>query len=102
LSERRIPSANVEHLSERIARNEQRLDELRGDMADRKQEETRTRDRLHKLEGAVGLLVDNMKTARHREELQYRRLEVRIQQLTLAVAVAAILVSLVVAFVPHS
>ena len=74
---------------ERIARVEQQIIDLRGDIADRKNEEERTRKRLHDVEGVLGLLVDQQKQARAQEAAQYRRLEIRMQLLTLVIALAA-------------
>ncbi len=76
---------------ERIARLEQQITELFGDIADRKHEEERTRDRLHKVEGLLGMLVDQQKQNRVQEANQYKRMELRLQLLTAVIAVAAIL-----------
>lgn len=86
---------------ERIAALEQQIIDLRHDIADRKHEEERTRDRLHKIEGTMGMLVDVQKQARLQEARQYRRLEVRLQAMTIAVAVAGIIGPLVYAGVGH-
>lgn len=76
---------------ERIAALEQQIIDLRGDIADRKHEEERTRDRLHKVEGLLGMLVDQAKQNRQHEANQYRRMELRLQALTVVIALAAIL-----------
>lgn len=84
---------------ERLATIEEQIRELRAQVADRKAEEQRTRDRLHAIEGAVKGLVTVQKEARAAEATQYRRVAVRIQVLTLVVAVATIVVPLSLALV---
>ena len=74
---------------ERLARVEQAIADIRGDITDRKEIEERTRKRLHDIEGILGLLVDQQKQARLQESAQYRRLEIRMQLLTLVIALAA-------------
>ena len=86
---------------ERIARLEQQIVALSDDIDDRKHEEERTRDRLHKVEGLLGMLVDQQKQARRAEADQYRRLELRMQVLTLAIAAAAALEPLAYHFASH-
>ncbi len=75
---------------ERIAALEQQIIDLRGDIADRKHEEERTRDRLHKVEGLLAMLVDAQKQARRQEERQYDRLNLWLKVLTAAIATAAL------------
>ena len=82
---------------ERLAALEQQIIDLRGDIADRKHEEERTRARLHDIEGVLGLLVDQGKTARRQEAEQYRRLEQRIQMFSLLIASGMFAVALAVA-----
>ena len=60
-------------------------------------ESDRTRVRLHNLEGIAATFLDQQKAARDREEKQYRRLELRIQALTVVIAVAAVAVPIVLA-----
>lgn len=86
---------------ERIASVEQQIIDLRGDIADRKHEEERTRERLHKVEGAMQRLVDIQTDARKQEATQYRRLELRMQALTLVVAFAAMLEPVAYHFATH-
>ena len=81
---------------ERIARLEQQVVALGDELDDRKHEEERTRDRLHKIEGVLGLLVDAQKQARAQEASQYRRMELRLQLLSAAVAVAGLALTLAV------
>ena len=75
---------------ERLASVEQQIIDLRGDIADRKSEEERTRKRLHDIEGIMGLLVDQQKRNREQEATQYRRMELRLQVLTIVIAFAAL------------
>ena len=86
---------------ERIATLEQQIRELRGDIADRKHEEERTRERLHKIEGVLGLLVDSQKQARAQEANQYRRMELRLQALTVVVGIAGFALTLALVLVHH-
>lgn len=76
---------------ERITRLEERWRDLRQDVADLRQENARSRDRLHKLEGTQALLVDDKQRRDQAVKQGQRRLEVRISVLTVAVAVAALL-----------
>ena len=75
--------------------------ELRGTIRERIDEEGRTRDRLHKLEGITGTLVDEMKHARRQEAVQYRRLELRLQAMTVAVAIVGIALTLATLLTHH-
>jgi hypothetical protein len=77
--------------AERLATIEQIVRELRGDIQDRIHEEGRTRDRLHKIEGLVGMMVEHEKLSRRDTETRQRRLELRMQMLAAAVAIAALL-----------
>lgn len=62
-------------------------------------EQQRHRTRLHNLEGICATFVDQQRENRRGEALQYRRLEVRMQVLTVAVAIGAILAPIIVAIV---
>lgn len=75
---------------ERIATIEQIVLEIRGDILERKDEEGRTRDRLHKLEGLVGMMVERDKDVKVATEVRHRRMELRVQMLTATVAVVGI------------
>lgn len=75
---------------ERIAVLETKLDELRTDVQQLTSEERRTRRRLHDLEGVTGLLVDQENARRVATGERQRRLELRIQVLTVVVAVVAL------------
>lgn len=76
---------------ERLATVEAILQELRGDMSTFTEEQHRTRERLHKLEGITGLMVNAEKRQRETAAARQRRIEVRLQVLTVVVAVAALL-----------
>lgn len=86
---------------ERLATVEQVLLDLRGDAVDAKQEQARTRERLHALEATVrGLVLANdneQATTRRRQQ----RIELRLQVLTIVIAVAAILVPILVVWTHH-
>ena len=77
---------------ERLATVEQVLRDLRIDAADYRQEQQRTRERLHALEATVrGLVLAN--EGREAETIRRQRaLEIRMQVLTVAVLVASVLV----------
>lgn len=81
----------------RLARLEERVDGVREDMLDVVQEQLRHRTRLHNLEGICAAFVDQQRENRRSEVRQYRRLEVRMQVLTIAVAIGAIFAPIVVA-----
>ena len=86
---------------ERLAALEQQIVDLRGDIIDRKHEEERTRERLHKVEGTMQRLVDIQTQARAQEATQYRRLELRMQVMTLVIALAALLEPFAYHFATH-
>jgi len=83
----------------RIARLEERVAGVREDMGDLVAEQLRHRTRLHNLEGIIATFVDQQRENRRGEARQYRRLEVRMQVLTIAVAIGAIFAPIVVAIV---
>jgi hypothetical protein len=60
-------------------------------------EQLRHRTRLHNLEGICATFLDQQRENRRGEARQYRRLEVRMQVLTIAVAIGAIFAPIVVA-----
>ena len=86
---------------ERLATLEEQYRDLVRRLDDRKAEEKRTRDRLHKLEGITGTLVDEMKHARRQEAVQYRRLELRLQAMTVAVAIVGIALTIATLLTHH-
>lgn len=83
----------------RIARLEERVGGVREDIDDIVREQLRHRTRLHNIEGICAAFVDQQKENRRGEARQYRRLEVRMQVLTIAVAIGAIFAPIIVAFV---
>jgi uncharacterized protein YlxW (UPF0749 family) len=84
---------------ERIARVEEQIRDMRQDLRDHAQEQQRTRNRIHDLEGAVGMLVDNLKVTRRSEETRYKGLNLRIQVLTLVIGSAGIVTPIFVVYV---
>ena len=58
-------------------------------------------NRIREVENALILLVDAQKQARLAETAQYRRVEIRLQVLTVAVAFAALILSLTIWLVHH-
>jgi hypothetical protein len=86
---------------ERLAALEQQIIDVRGDVADRKHEEERTRTRLHDIEGVLGLLVDQGKQARQQEARQYRRLEARISVASLLITLGMFAIALALALTHH-
>ena len=86
---------------ERLAVVEQRLHDLAERIAEHLRKADERSDRVRELEAAVGLLVEAHKQTRRADAEQYRRLEVRLARLTVAVMCASVLVSLVVAFIPR-
>lgn len=76
----------------------ERLEALRGDVTAIVDEQRRTRDRLHNLEGFAAAYLSVQRENRRSEDRQYRRLELRVQVLTVVIAVGAIVVPLAVAF----
>jgi hypothetical protein len=54
------------------------------------EEQRRTRERLHQVDGLTAMLVDEHKRRQGHEQRRQRRLEVRIQVLTAVVAIAAL------------
>lgn len=87
--------------AERLATIEQILRDVRDDIVERKDEEARTRERLHKLEGLVAMLVDTQRASRTSVADRQRRLEIRMQVLTGVVAVAALLEPILYALAHH-
>lgn len=81
----------------RIARLEERVAGVREDLGELVAEQLRHRTRLHNLEGICATFLDQQRENRRSEARQYRRLEVRMQVLTIAVAIGAIFAPIVVA-----
>ena len=83
---------------ERLARVEQQLGDLRREFDARMRDADERSDRVRELEAAMKLLLQAQKVAREQEDRQYRRLEMRIQILTLVVAFAAVVGPLIAAY----
>ena len=83
----------------RIARLEERVAGVREDMTELVAEQQRHRIRLHNLEGICSAFVDQQRENRRSEANQYRRLELRLQVLTVVIAIAAIATPIVIAIV---
>lgn len=62
-------------------------------------EQLRHRTRLHQLEGICGTFLDQQRENRRTEANQYRRLELRLQVLTVVIAIAAIATPIVIAII---
>ena len=75
---------------ERIARVETLLSEIRADVRELKDEESRTRRRLHDAEGLLGALVDQEKSRRRAQAENQRKVRLRLEILTAVVAFAAL------------
>ena len=86
---------------ERLAAVEQRIADMQREFDAHVGDATRRHNRLRELEKAIILLVEAQRVARADEKKQYRRVEVRLQTLTVAVAFAALLLSLMIWLVHH-
>src|SRR5207249_854920 len=86
---------------ERLAVIEQMIRDLREDIDAMKTEQVRTRDRLHKLEGTTAGLVQEARTRSVLQEESSRSVMVRLQVLTVVVAVAALGEPLLYHLGPH-
>lgn len=75
----------------------ERLEGVRQDVAELREAQREDHHRLRSVESAVKQMIDAQQVNRRGEERQYRRLEVRVQVLTLAVGFAAIVSPIVVA-----
>lgn len=82
---------------ERLAGLEQQVRDTRQDVLDVKAEIADVRRRLHDLEGFSSAMLAVQQENRRGEATQYRHLEVRIQVLTLIVAVSAVVVTVATA-----
>jgi hypothetical protein len=68
----------------------ERIEGVRKDVSELAEEQKRARTRLHNLEGFAAAYLDTQRANRRSEERQYRRLELRLQVLTVVIAVAAV------------
>ena len=80
-----------------IARLDERISGVRRDVDELVEEQLRHRTRLHNLEGICAAFVDQQQVNRRLEVKQYRRLEIRMQVLTIAIAIGAIIAPIMVA-----
>lgn len=76
----------------------ERIEGIKQDVSDLADETKRNRTRLHNLEGFAAAYLDTQRANRRAEDRQYRRLELRLQVLTVVIAVAAVIVPIVVAY----
>lgn len=88
-------------LESRVAENTEAIRGLRGDVQELRGEHKEDHHRLRGLEATVAHLIDSEQDARRAAQAQLRRVEIRLQQLALAVAFAAVLVSVVLAIIHH-
>jgi len=86
---------------ERLAAVEQTVKDMRREFDSHLDDAQRRHNRMREMEQAILLLVEAQKTARSAEATQYRRVEVRLQVLTVVIAVAAFALSLSIALVHH-
>lgn len=85
----------------RLATVEAVLNELRSDIGQLREEQERTRGRLHDLEkSAQGLLLMQRERI-ERDERLFRNLGLRLKYLSAAIAFASLLVAVTVAIVHH-
>lgn len=75
----------------------ERIEGVRRDVSELAEEQKRARTRLHNLEGFAAAYLDQQRANRRGEERQYRRLELRLQALTVVIAFAAVIVPIAVA-----
>jgi biopolymer transport protein ExbB/TolQ len=80
---------------ERLARLEEQVRGVREDMAELVAELGRGRQRLHKLEGGQAVILASQDAARKEVERRQKRLEWRLQILTVVIAVAAVVAPIV-------
>ena len=69
----------------------ERIQGVREDVAELSAEQGRTRTRLHNLEGFAAAYLDMQNENRRQEARQYRRMEVRLQVLTVVLGLAAVI-----------
>jgi hypothetical protein len=78
---------------------EQTLKDMRREFDVHLDDATRRSNRIREVENALLLLVEAQKNARNAEAKQYRRVEVRLQTLSVVIAVAAFVLSLTIVLV---
>lgn len=87
--------------AERIATLEQVARDLRDNLEDVRRMQREDHHRLRAVEAAVALLVDSSNDARQTLAVRQRSLEVRLQVLTVIVAVAALGIPVIYALIHH-
>jgi hypothetical protein len=80
----------------RLATVEAVLLDIRADVLDLKAEGTRTRERLHSLEGTAAAFIHTQKENRRKEALQYQRLGVVVAVVGLLLTLAAVISPVIV------
>ena len=90
-----------ESIETRVGVLSQRVVDLVDDIDELKTAVKGYHHRLRAVESAVALLVEAQKDARRAESAQYRRLELRLQWLAVAVAFAGVIVSIVLVVIHH-
>jgi hypothetical protein len=87
--------------AERLATIEQVLRDVREDVHDLAALRKEDHHRLRAVETAAGLLVDEQKQAAVRRDYELRRLGVKVQWLTLVVAIGSFALGVAVALLAH-
>lgn len=82
-----------EHVSNEVLA--ERIQGVREDVAELTAEMGRTRTRLHNLEGFAAAYLDMQRENRRQEDRQYRRMEVRLQVMTVVLGLAAVVFPLI-------
>ena len=90
-----------ESVEVRVGVLSQRVTDLVQDIDELKREVHGYHHRLRGVEAAVALLVEQQKDSRRAEQSQYRRLELRLQWLAIAVTLAGVVVSVVLIVIHH-
>ena len=90
-----------ESLESRVAALGQRVVDLVQDIDELKREVHGYHHRLRGVESAVALLLEQQKDARRDEQSQYRRLEIKLQWLAVAITFAGVIVSVAVLLTHH-
>ena len=80
---------------ERLATVEAVLLEIRADVHDLRSEMIRSLERLHEVESVTSMYLKTQQVNRENEEEQYRRLGLKVQWAGVAIAVAAVAVTLI-------
>lgn len=87
--------------AERLATIEQVLRDVRADVDELRVTRREDHHRLRDVESSVSLMLEAHKDARRAEDAQYRRLEVRIQVLSISIGLGGLLMAVAVAVLGH-